>query len=287
MPNSLQNEYYKIKTPFATYFAEIYHQYPNTDKVYIGGKKKCVTISVYKDDINAVMGAKLLSPQQHWMLARVGSQPCINEPPNIDGLGYHSNCNEAGDHQRSSGSIHLLNTAMQFIIMHYKLKDKTFLLKDTSYIECNKGHLPLSIYYMAYHGKTWYEAKFNAVPVLISSDLLQKQKKELKHFLKGKTGINDLKEFFNEKEKPLRDIILKEAKDCKNIKELLTHLKEYDCDIFKNWLSRLVSKFIPNLNGADWQIELNKDTSLYIEQIKDKPIDMFSMNRGGLFRHHP
>ena len=36
-------EYYRIKTSYCLYYAEIWHQYPNIDKVYFGGKRKCVT----------------------------------------------------------------------------------------------------------------------------------------------------------------------------------------------------------------------------------------------------
>lgn len=31
----MKKEYYKIKTSHATYFVEVWHQYPNVDKVFI------------------------------------------------------------------------------------------------------------------------------------------------------------------------------------------------------------------------------------------------------------
>lgn len=51
-------EYYKITTSYCNYYAEVWHQYPNIDKVYIGGKRECVAFTVYLDEptpnLNAV-----------------------------------------------------------------------------------------------------------------------------------------------------------------------------------------------------------------------------------------
>lgn len=57
----MNKEYYKINTNYASYYVELWHsdslrfssswhQYPNIDKIYIGGRKKCVSFSVYLEE---------------------------------------------------------------------------------------------------------------------------------------------------------------------------------------------------------------------------------------------
>jgi len=131
-------DYYRIKTSFANYKVMVEHQYENMDRVHIGNKKKCIVMSVYFDD---------------------------NEP-NIDAIGYDENCNETGDLVQNTGTIHMIRSAMAFVVNHYKqFKFKKFQLKDKSTIRCSKGYwMPLNIYYLVKHGKTWYEKKLGAVP---------------------------------------------------------------------------------------------------------------------------
>jgi hypothetical protein len=60
----MSHSFFLLKTNFASYFVDIFHQYRYIDKVIVGGKNKCVTMSVYHT---------------------------TREPPNIDAIGYDEN----------------------------------------------------------------------------------------------------------------------------------------------------------------------------------------------------
>lgn len=151
---NLDKEYYEIKTSFCNYYVEIWHQYHNIDKVYIGGKKKCVVFSIYLDD--------------------------PNEVPNLDGFGFDENCNTSGNLQRTHGTQHLLKTALTFVKTLYKAS--SILLKDTSTIECNGYNMSLMKYSILHYGKTWYEKHFLARPHnTVAHDLYNKSIQDLKH----------------------------------------------------------------------------------------------------------
>lgn len=247
----MSKEYYKLETSYATYYVEIWHQYPTIDKVNIGGKKKCVSFSIYLED---------------------------KDSPNLDGFGYDEACNKEGDHVKGIGSIHLLKTSMQFIISHYNLsRDNTrFQFKDKSFIECNAYKLALPIYYTVFYGKTWYESKFDAVPLFMSKDELKEQRNHLLAFLKTKPHIN---EFFSGSEK-LKVTISKSYETSESIYDCLMKLKDLDCSIFKNWLPTLVSRFIPLLLGTEWTIQCNSDIKIQITQLLQRPSQLFTMTGG-------
>ncbi len=220
-------------------------------RVHIGNKKKCVVLSVYFDDTD----------------------------PNIDGIGYDENCNESGNLMRNSGTIHMIKSAMAFVVKHYKKYNfKKFQFKDTSVIHCAKDYqMPLNVYYIAKHGKTWYEMKLKAKPVNENDKYYE--------------GIRTLKESFK---KPIGDHMMiydnlmqniskskKNAfypvfKNCTTIKEFFKYLfEEYDCFVLKDWLSRYILNFIPNLMRMEWYIEHFTDFNVEIEILKEKPEDLF------------
>jgi hypothetical protein len=245
----MREEYYLIKTTYATYYATIFHQYPDVDKVIIGGKKKCMHLSVYKND---------------------------DEHPQIDAIGYDENCNADGNHVKGLGSVHMCKIALQFVIYHYNFdKDVKFQLKDTNTIECHKYKLALPIYYMIYHGKTWYEDKFGAVPLFISEKVWKKQKKALREFLKEKPDIDDL---FSENQHQLKNYIKSVYNKEGSLSSLFQRFKDDDCSVFKNWLPKLILKFIPTLVGMEWIVHCGgkNDIEMNIKKLEHKPPGMFT-----------
>lgn len=222
----MEKEYYKIKTSFASYFVEVWHQYPGIDKVYIGGKSRCVSISVYYES-------------KEWS--------------NIDGVGYNIDCNYASNHAKGVGTVHLVKCAIGFVTKYYGMDTSwgRFLLKDTSYIECNTCKIPLAPFYVLYHGKTWYEAKFGAQPTH-SGHVLKEQKRELRKYIRGKP---DISEYFNEGQKRFKAYVLGEYEGCNTLEELMKKFKDNDCSIFKGWLEQMVRTFIPSLEGSTWMID--------------------------------
>lgn len=243
--------YYKLKTSYATYYAEIWHQYPNIDKVFIGGKKRCLVFSIYLD--------------------------FVDDPPNIDSFGYDEECNKKGNHLRGIGSVHLLKAGMKFIIDHYKLTSSKFILKDSSYIQCSNGRLSLPAYYTVFYGKTWYEDKFGAQPLFIPQETLKSQRQSLKQFIEMPTKPATITDFIDcDIVNPRIEKLLKhEYSKSKTLKDFFRTLKEeYDCSVFKSWLPILVTRFIPDLQDTEWRITYKDGPNIEVTRLDYKPTNM-------------
>ena len=258
----MNKEYFTIKTSYANYVAEIWHQYPTVDKVYIGARKKCVSFSVYLDE---------------------EGRPIEEEPPQLDGFGFNQHCNISGNHIKGIGSVHLLKTAMRFIVSHYKLREDTsFQFSDTSFIECIRYHMPLSTYYMIFYNNTWYESKFDATPMYISKHELETPKQALKDYLSGKPDISS---HFMKHQSALKDKVHQIYSETSSLNECLNILKQEDCNIFVGWLQSICLQHIPKLQGTTWMIQnkLPKNAISYTK-LQQKPNDLFELKGGtGLY----
>lgn len=237
-------EYYKIKTSYAHYYASVLHRIDGIDKVRVGGKKMCVTLSIYQED-----------------------------DPNLDALGYNELCNINGDHQQGEGSVHLLRAAWAFVIAYYYKIAKGWtglLFKDVSIIEClGNNKQELAAFYLVKHGKTWYERKFNAKPDTRMQDRYHAGKKSLTDFVKTKPSFNEFDEMFLGRCKHGMKMILQEAYSrASSIREFVEILhEERDCIVFKNWLTNMVVEHVPFIFGSAWVIE------------EMKPVDGFTYER--------
>lgn len=259
MSKKPSREYYKIKTLHAHYYVEIWHQYPQMDKVFVGGRKKCVSFSVYLSENGKVDE---------------------DEPPQLDGFGFHPHCNSKGNHMKGIGSVHLLNTSMAFLVDFYKMKKSTtFQYTDSSFIECLKHHMPLCVYYIVFHGKTWYEYKFNAKPIYTDASLYDEQKRKLKAHIMGKP---DISVYFTKEQKKLQEHVQSVYDTCQTLKECLDILKDYDCDIFRGWLVRLCTLFVPNIIGSSWILTAEEYGTHKYVHLNKKPKELFEMQGGNI-----
>lgn len=256
----MSKEYFLIKTSYCNYYAEVWHQYPTIDKVYFGGRKKCVTYSIYLDE---------------------------DFTPNLDGLGYDENCNTTSDLIRSRGTQHMLLTSIVFL--QHKYHDKISMsiqFKDTSVITCDDGYeMKLSHYYMLYHQKTWYQKQFKATPLLGHwQDKLLNDVKSLKANLFSKPDGDSL--FGNVRNKQKRKHLESVYSSCGSVKELLTKLKEIDCLALRGWGEDFVTRVMPYLNTIDWVIDLASQIKPHVSEIVSlgniKPKDMFIHSGGTL-----
>lgn len=218
-------EYYKITTSYCNYYAEVWHQYPNIDKVYVGGKKKCVAFTVYLDE----------------------------PTPNLDAVGFHEGCNLRGDLSKGHGTRHMVMIAFAFLktLYHNKI-NRLVLFRDASVIDCYGYNMPLSQYYMLHYGKTWYQKHFHAQPSSLKwKDKLINDVNTWDIVLKSKpTGIFD-GVANKERRKLLHDMYA----TCDSLHELLQKLKSMDCNVYKDWADVLVKDHMPYLVGIEWCIE--------------------------------
>jgi hypothetical protein len=246
----MEKTYYLLETKYTKYYATIWHQYPNIDKVHIGGKKKCVSFTVYLD----------------------------GDPiPNLDSIGYDENCNVSGDLIKGRGTKHILRTAFTFLQSVYKDKiSNKVLVEDNSIIACNDYEMPLSYYYLIHYQKTWYKKHFDAH---IHNTKLQQQ------FSRDLQKFKDL--LLTKPKHPFRNI--RNAQRKKALEELYaTHptlghffkaTKSLDCSVYQGWVVQLLHEHFPYVLGMEWLIDINKQKLKDIVHVKrlgnKKPLNMF------------
>ncbi len=251
-----RKRYYKVTTKRTTFYAivEVYSKLLH--KVFFGGQKKCIVISIYFDETH----------------------------PNLDAYSYHEKCNIEGTLTHGEGTIHMLKAAMQFVrTMYRQIAHLPFQMIDLSNIPCATGKISLPHYYMAHHGKTWYEAKFKAQP----EQGAERYHSDVQSFLQSlrEPLRNNFRTFKNDYAIPSTHVVtLKDLYEkSSTIKELLRYCKAYDCDIYKKWLERVVEEHVPGIRGKSWLIPptSGSSTSISILELKDMPADIFIYQKGG------
>lgn len=252
-------EYYTIRTSYSTYYAEVWHQYPNIDKVYFGGKKMCVSFSIYFDEPD----------------------------PNLDVVGYDENCNTTATLVNGKGTKHMLLCAFAFVKHMYGKHgvSERFLLKDYSTIDCHGHEMFLSHFYMLHYGKTWYEAKFGAQPVE-QPERYHTSVGVWKAMLKTKPTPDVV--FGNVKGTQRRAHLEKMYKEHATLGDFLKTTKDMDCSIYRRWGDALVnSAFSYNIVGREWAIDASalKQPAIQVIYVGEKkPTDMF-IHTGGAMRN--
>ena len=101
---------------------------------------------------------------------------CVNLTLNMDGELYINGVDynerraaEGPDFKmpRDQGTIHMLNTALSYMLQTHAAKVRVIYLHDASKVSCKFGKekrkIMLMYNYIALHGETWYERKFHAV----------------------------------------------------------------------------------------------------------------------------
>lgn len=224
-------------------------------RVHIGNTKKCIVMSVYLD----------------------------GDDPNIDAISHDQNCNVKRDMLQNTGTVHMIKSAMSFVRQYYRKYDfKNFQLKDKSTIKCERGWMPLNVYYLAKYGKTWYEKKLDAQPV----DYKNRYYDDKKRLKEDMNNIIQHRDTFYESlmvnvKKPHKDALFPYFKEKQTMKEFLDYMFEnYDCYIFKNWLESYVKQFIPYLIGMTWVLKCDLNFQIQIKELPDRPKDLFTMNGG-------
>lgn len=252
-----RKSYYKVITNRDKFYAVIERYSDLLHKVYVGGSKKCIVISLYLDG------------ESH---------------PNIDAYSHHYKCNVSGDLLHGNGTMYMLKTAMRFVIEVYpQFASSFFELIDLSYIPCaNEYELPLSQYYMVHYGKTWYETKFKAQPV---QDVV-KYSKDVARFMSVLHKPSKVKfSTFAERYKihSVHFQLLEQLyNDSATMSEFFGKLKPYDCSVYKRWLELYVNHYIPGLRGKSWVLPPPKRSkNMTVQKLSKIPKDLFIYQKGG------
>lgn len=214
--------FYRINYKSYTFDAEITEEKERHIIKFGGREKTCVMITIYQEtDV---------------------------EQPHIDGLHYGKDCIVKGDLEPKHGTIDMVKAALSFACQRYP-QITSFTLKDDSSISCQKAvKVPLGTYYLAKHGKTWYDTHFNAY---IENTKSQKQYQKMQKFNKHKVLPKHFEAFWNEHIAPyismfrkmktddLKDTFEEIWNESSTYQDFFRGLAEIDCILFQIWVHQM------------------------------------------------
>lgn len=250
----MEKEYFRLHTAYASYDCEVWLQYPTLHKVFVGGKRKCVAVTVYLDE----------------------EEEDGESMPQLEGVVYDVGCNLAKNHQRDIGTGHIVRVAMAFVLERYKAwtwaKNGNFQLKDVSDIPCDEGRYRMSLAYYSVmlYGKTYYERKFGAVPLKMSAKKWKALMQGWKDFAATKPA--NIRQVIGAGVRGKRYAVLTDVyAKSENVEDFIKRLKEvYDCMVYKDWAEELVKQYVPGLIGMSWVIPAGKLDLPQVEISKQK-----------------
>lgn len=246
-----RKRYYILRSPQNRFFAYVEVMSSLQHKVIVGGKKKCVVISVYHDGTH----------------------------PNIDSLSYDERCNSSATLERGRGTKDMVLSAMSLV--HTLYGHTQFELKDRSYVKCEQSYeIPLMYLYLAKHGKTWYEDHFGARPIKIKDYDIKV--KNLKRLLKEYPAWSQVCEQYDVPQK-FRKALGALYRDVKSLKDFIRLVSsEYDCYMCKQWLGNIIEHVMEqDMLGTSWIISHTPDSKfMNIEEIERLPDDMLMHVKG-------
>jgi len=197
----------------------------------------------------------------------------------IPHLLYEPECAVGMFLERGSGTELMIKTAILYAYNHVK-SIPLFEFEDDSNIDCVEKNMKLEVprkltkplnlafYHIAYHGTTWYEARFNAK--MIDSEKFKRYRKSLE-FLTDPGQKPEFKFF-------LEIIENKHAKDSPQLKMLekyynkgVTYRKFFEaipkddrCDILYEWLETFMKYYI-DYDNKNWYIDARKMNSYTLQ----------------------
>lgn len=244
-------QYYKIISKPYTFYAYV-SQHDDSDEIFIsiGGKRRCISIVVYTQTKEAVLQT----------------------------LEFHESCDTNQKLKRGTGTVHMFKSSIMLLKQLFPyLKKVSFT--DSSMITCMREvKVDLQSYYIALHGKTWYEKQFDATPTEEFNADYTRCKKEFLLFLKSKPEYNilmrNVKPFVVTTLLPLYN-------KSKNLESFIYNVnKDYDCFMFQDWLFSSLIQYIPFIQRIVWEINVDKliMQNVKIESLNMRPVEMF---RGG------
>lgn len=251
-----RKRYFKVTTSRGSHYAMVERYSDLLHKIHFGGQKKCIVMSIYLDKFSH---------------------------PNLDAYSHHEKCNVSGDLLHGKGTVHMLRTAIRFAhALFPEIHYMPFELIDLSYIPCAHGYeLSLPHYYIAYHGKTWYEAKFKATPAQ-GSETYRDAVHAFEPILQQPLSLS-FSSFATTYHvpPPLRHVLEPLYTKASSMKDFLNTLKTYEGNIYRTWLERFVEEHVPGLRGKSWLLPAPSSTKLTFTPLPELPRDMFTYQKGG------
>ena len=233
---------YIVKTATQKFLMTILDRTSHLYVKFGGMRNDCIDIFLYKDEIT-----------NNYTFGKLAQ------------IDYDNKCNLQGNMKKGVGTRDMICAALISIKCLYP-NVSSLRLDDASTITCsNNKKVSLASYYLAFHGKTWYELNFNAIPVL----------KDKESYYKKKTLMNDINyknslEWFNdllrssniEMDINIKKTLLNFYKSSNTYTEFFNKLKSYYskselCINTRDWIHAFISEELLNVSSQSWLIDMN------------------------------
>lgn len=243
-------------------------KFPDKYIIQYGGiKKSCVYITIYRK-----------------------ADEADRSQAQLEGISYDQKCSLEENLAVGSGTITMLKVALSFTRRLFPFVT-SFRFKDTSMITCkNKVKVSLACSHFVKYGKTWYQDKYDAVP-LFKDD--QNKMDKAFSYINDKDRKGDFNRFWKkyvEAHLGRMKGIVKEGlydnfKECwdenMTIHDFFKALLEMDCMFTIDWLEDyLRRRHNVFLNGAEFVISKDFSTDLKIK-VKDELKKGFNIKQDG------
>ena len=271
--NTIDNEYYKIKTENYSFYL-IINKNIATHTITIGGKKEaCVNISVNTE--------KSLAVQRKFHKLDTATIPI---------LGWDSLCSIDKPLERGSGTLHMIKTILSETQKRYPYITN-YTLTDNSHIRCTSGKdISLSALSLIEYKMSWYERHFNAS---LSDDRLKEKYKKGKDILSEpelKMPLDQFQQYI----RPYTSIkVIQSLEPFYNsetyfgfFENILKHKGKYEtCDLVVDWIDIFIKYIFQfDIEKAEWSIPTNSIETIITEskELKKNPYkNQNSLQSGG------
>jgi hypothetical protein len=236
------------------YYAQIeQNEYDGSFRIFVGAKSRCVDMTIYKN-------------KGHMDMAQ-----------------YDKECVLGEDMERKTGTIQIIQIAMEFACRLFSTMKPTFTLDDQSFITC-KGpqKLRLQMLYWAVYGKTWYEKHLGAKPYHYNTVERKATRKKYYEDVKGLHHYLESTKIPFEtiaKNAPKEEVqFMKDIYDqSENLNGFIQYLyQEKDCHIFIDWISKIVKPFMVDYIDMLWEIKYDRSIlNLVVKELTKRPSQSF------------
>jgi len=253
-------QYYEIHAQPYVFSAIVQTPYEGgTWRIQVGGKHTCVIFNV-EQDFRAY----------------------------LEGVTYYPECSlkNEGKLEHGRGTLKMLKVALQFLFTICP-DVQSVVFKDTSSINCSiddewERKIYLHMFYVAKHGKTWYEEKLDA-------KLVKPRHRQTYEHMRNK-ALGDYREadfdefkskYFTEfvmsvLSEPVVDIIRAAYDAHRNYSGMFSDLaRNYDCSIFYQWLDKYFRMNLAILFAdVEWYIDKSAidELDMVIKKTRNKPL---------------
>lgn len=211
--------HYLVATPNHKFGASIlYDEYCERHIIRFGGRKECITLSVYNEGPFQTM---------------------------LTGISYDEKCSLEKLLERGKGTEIMLKVALKFTFSIFASIEMIYFVDD-SHIQCKKNYqISLALLSIAKHGSTWYQRRFSSIPekpkflqklATINARLDGAIDLTFKEFDEKYLSVN--KNIKNTTKEGLRYIY--ESSNTYRTFINVVHQEAKDCLIFKDWLPRFI-----------------------------------------------